>query len=57
MKIINTKYLVFTTWKENDINYDKFTFRRNKHEKSPFCKRYSKVIEITIFWRVFIFEF
>lgn len=57
MKIINTKYLVFTTWKENDINYDKFAFRMFKHEKSPFFKRYSKVIEITIFWRVFIFEF
>lgn len=57
MKIIHTKYLVVTTWKETDINYDKFAFRMFKHNHHSFFERYSKVIEITIFWRVFIFEF
>jgi hypothetical protein len=54
-KIINKKYLVVSYFYDNE--WHKFSFRIFKHKNSSFFKRYSKVIEFTIFYRNVIIEF
>ena len=54
MKTIEFKYLVIS-YDMNDEMPN--SFRAYKHEGSAFFKRFSKVIELTLYNRTLIFEF
>lgn len=54
LKTKEFKYLVLSYGRDDD---DPFYFRIFKHKKSPFFKRYSKVIESTLWGRRLVIEF